>query len=75
MPALVPASRYCSSASPGRPSRGSVRYDLGRDQYFVVGDNRAVSFDSVQLGPVTRERISGKAVFRYAPLGKLGTIK
>lgn len=55
--------------------RGSVRYDLGPDQYFVVGDNRAVSLDSVQLGPVTRDRITGRAVFRYAPLGKLGSIK
>jgi signal peptidase I len=56
-------------------ARGSVRYDLGPDQYFVVGDNRAVSLDSVQLGPVTRDRISGRAVFRYAPLGKMGSIK
>lgn len=57
------------------PTRGSVRYDLGPDQFFVVGDNRAISLDSVQRGPVSRERITGRAVFRYAPLGKMGTIK
>lgn len=58
-----------------KATRGSVRYDLGADQYFVVGDNRAVSFDSVQMGPVTRDRISATAVFRYAPVSKLGTLK
>lgn len=43
-------------------------------QYFVLGDNRAVSFDSEEFGPVPREAIVGTVLFRYLPLARFGPI-
>ena len=40
---------------------------LGRDEYFVMGDNRAHSTDSRHYGPVERKRIEGRAIFRIWP--------
>jgi len=40
---------------------------LGADAYFMMGDNRNHSRDSRAFGPVTRERIIGRAIFRYWP--------
>ena len=34
-----------------------ARYELEEGEYFVLGDNRASSFDSVWFGPVTADRI------------------
>lgn len=47
---------------------------LANDEYFVMGDNRRVSLDSryEQVGPVKRELIAGKAVFRIWPFSKFG---
>ena len=35
---------------------------LKEDEYFVLGDNRSVSYDSRYYGPIKREKISGKLV-------------
>ena len=43
-------------------------------QYFVLGDHRSSSNDSRSWGFVPEAQIFGKAVFRYWPLSKLGTI-
>jgi signal peptidase I len=47
-------------------------FRLGRGQYFVLGDNREDSLDSTTFGPVRREDISHRALFRYAPLRRAG---
>jgi signal peptidase I len=36
----------------------------GKDQYFVLGDNRMASIDSRAYGPVPRENIMGQLVMR-----------
>lgn len=50
---------------------------LGEDEYFVLGDNRAVSADSRQanIGTVKQEEIEGVVVLRVVPLLKFGKVE
>ena len=49
-----------------------VDYDIGENQYVLLGDNRTGSSDSRVWGMVDRELIIGKAFFRYWPLSRIG---
>jgi len=44
-------------------------------RFWVRGDNPAASEDSRSFGPVRREAIRGKVVFRYWPPSGLGPIR
>lgn len=50
---------------------------LGKDEYFVMGDNRNDSRDSrfEEVGNIKRSEIDGKAVFRIWPLSQFGKIE
>ena len=45
---------------------------LGKDQYFMMGDNRPESSDSRFFGPINRSRMVGKAFVRIYPFGRFG---
>ena len=42
----------------------AYRFRLAANEYFVLGDNRPVSMDSRAIGPVKRNDIKGKMIFR-----------
>lgn len=49
---------------------------LRQDEYFVMGDNRFNSEDSrfYAVGPVNRDKMIGRVVFRLFPWNRIGTV-
>ena len=48
---------------------------LGENEYFVMGDNRAVSSDSRIIGPVNIKNIKGKTNLIIFPFNKMGPVE
>jgi len=46
---------------------------LGKDQYWMMGDNRNNSGDSRYNGPITKEMMVGKALFTFWPFSDART--
>jgi signal peptidase I len=43
---------------------------LTENEYFVLGDNRPHSSDSRTFGPISREKIKGRAWIVYLPISE-----
>jgi signal peptidase I len=59
---------------------GPIRYTmpavrLGPNEYFVLGDNRNTSQDSHVFGPVPGQHFIGRALYRYWPMGRVGSLR
>lgn len=59
------------------PGRAIEPIKLGKDEYFVLGDNRNNSYDGRDsaVGNIRRENIVGKAWLRIWPFNRLGFVK
>lgn len=43
-----------------------IKVTLGKDEYYVLGDNRENSSDSRSLGPIKKSQIKGKGILLFA---------
>lgn len=53
-------------------SNSFTEITLGNDEFFALCDNRKASNDSRIWGPVSADRVKGKAILRYWPLNGFG---
>ena len=44
---------------------------LADDEYFVLGDNRTASYDSRMIGPIKKDMIVGRVLFRAWPINRV----
>src|SRR3989344_1811366 len=64
------AEDYIAPQDTGGPTGLSVT--LPADRYFVMGDNRRVSYDSRSWGTLSRESIVGRVLLRLYPFIQIG---
>jgi signal peptidase I len=61
------------------PVAGDARHDAGawlldENEYFALGDSRAISIDSRRFGPVNGHAIVGACLWRVWPLRRWGRL-
>lgn len=60
--------------SSGRATRSPRPFKVPAGRYLVLGDNRNVSYDSMDYGPVSRDAIQGKVSWLVLPLSRFGPV-
>ncbi len=58
-----------------RPEYTQQSFTIGKDEIFVLGDNRNNSYDSRYFGPILKSDVFGKVFFIYWPPPRIGTVK
>lgn len=64
-----------SYLAPSTRTPGQLEVHLGKNEYFVLGDNRLFSSDSRRWGPLTEEDIIGRVILRAWPFTALAKIE
>ena len=54
---------------------GEKTTTLGKDEYFVLGDNRPNSLDSRRFGPIMRWQMTGRVFLRGWPFDQIKVFK
>ncbi|HBI72796.1 MAG TPA: signal peptidase I [Lachnospiraceae bacterium] len=57
------------------PGNLKLPITVGEGELFVIGDNREVSRDSRDFGPIDVKQVEGKAVFRVYPFNQIGKVE
>ena len=56
-------------------TQGNTKITLGKDEYFVLGDNRSLSADSRAWGTLPEKDLIGRVIFRAWPLSALAQVQ
>jgi len=54
---------------------GQFQISLGKEEYFVLGDNRSHSLDSRSVGPISKKSIIGRVILRLWPIKEISKIE
>ncbi|WP_350344922.1 signal peptidase I [Proteinivorax tanatarense] len=59
---------YVNTKKAGYNQQGEFSFELADDEFFVLGKNNSVSIDSRHTGPIKKDKIIGKIIFKMWPL-------
>ncbi|MEW9097045.1 MAG: signal peptidase I [Clostridiaceae bacterium] len=65
---------YIKEQGETHPGTFSLPIKVPENKVFVLGDNREVSLDSRDLGPIDFKQVKGKVLYRIWPIDKIGSL-